>query len=261
MMEEGPCASPSLDSSSGQISILKSAPLSCRDHSPSRPVSPFTSLPANKALFFPSRLQIFSTSWLIMFRWGESGSRNSVYMCRYMCACARARPPSALESAPGMLPQQERTEDPRPQPPCPDRLSVMSAALGFVQSTSVLILTQEFHFRTVMASSGNASQAGYGLPRACPSPALPPHSPFQPQPNPWSNQYDSYLHCTSYVSSDSHTLFPPSRAMSEILPLNEKGYSLLSASQKPSFNPHHNPPEQSLPSTFTDGIEKAPTSP
>lgn len=111
--------------------------------------------------------------------------RVNVCACVSACVC----PPPSPGSCPRNVPQQERTEDPRPQPPCPNGIAMMSAAFGFVQSTSVLlILTQEFHFGAVTASSGSMSQASYGLPGpARPQPCLPAlHS--QPQPSPCNNR-------------------------------------------------------------------------
>lgn len=118
------------------------------------------------------------------------------------CACVRVRVRVCVHPQPcKQAGPKERTQDPRPLPLCPDRLSVMSAALGFIQSTSVLLLlTQEFHFRTVTASSGTRSQASYGLPRARLLPALPAHTLTQPQPSHGVISSDSQLHCTSSVS-------------------------------------------------------------
>lgn len=58
--------------------------------------------------------------------------------CVCVCMCACVNPP-ALAVAPGMLHWQEEKRL-LGLSPCPDGLSVMSAALGLIQKTSVLLI-------------------------------------------------------------------------------------------------------------------------
>lgn len=57
------------------------------------------SLPASKMLFSPSRLEIFSTSQLIVFRWGEFGGGNGAHVCG-VCVCVCVCPSVCVHRTP-----------------------------------------------------------------------------------------------------------------------------------------------------------------
>lgn len=182
MLEEGPCASLSLASCSEQLSTPKAdtvlqSPLTTQAYVSPPPAGLTTglssALPGCKSFPHPSELCVGTECSTV----GKYGGRTRVSMC----VCVHPPPALQIGQTQGMCFSRKGCRILRGCPLCPDRLSVTSAVLGFIQSTSVLLLLiQEFHFRTVAASSGTWSQASYGLPRAHQPPALPAHALTQP---------------------------------------------------------------------------------